>query len=120
MEDADLELLFVAEQLGHPFQCVGEERQDLKQVGEWPLAGLPWEGRLDVGQKVPPALPVALLLWALLELLVVLVPLEGQADELEVVAWLLMEQAPLEVAMKPLEWRKWFSWTAATSAAQAA
>lgn len=113
----DLELLFAAEQSERPFQCVGEARQDLKQVGELPLASLPWEGRLDEGLKVPLALLVALPLWALL---VVLALLEGRADELVVGASLLKEQAPLEVAKMPLEWQKWFSWTAATSAAQAA
>ena len=45
----DLVLIFAAEQLERPFQCVGEVRQDLKQVGELPLASLPWEERLDAG-----------------------------------------------------------------------
>ena len=89
-------------------------------MGGWPLADLPWGERLDVGQKVPLALQAVLLLWALLELLVVLALMVERVDELVVGASLLKEQAPLEVAMRPLEWQKWFSWTAATSAAQAA
>ena len=112
--------LFAAALLERRFPCVEEERQDLKRVGELPLAGLPSEERQDVGLKVLLVLQVALLRWALLELLVVLALLEGRADELEVVPLLLMEQAPQEVAMKPLEWQRWSSWTAATSAVQAA